>query len=237
MEIDLSQYVKKSNIMLGKHSDGLIYIFVNDEPVGTGVDVNNSDVSGNVDSENVITLKGNLADGIYTLNYIDADGNAMEIGRLKVGAVITYTNLFDPSTATMNTRWSNSSYSMKTENGYVATDYIPVHIEADTLMHLRNASFAGNAYVVFYNSDKQILGSSVETTTTGAGLSPTTATIDTDKNGDTTVNLSKKNNTLDTNFMSAAYIRVCLQVNSMSTAITKNDISDIVLTIGELIGG
>lgn len=232
VEIELSQYVNIKSVTLGVHTDGLIYLFVNDKPVGAGVDVNNSDVSGNVDSENVITLKGNLADGMYTLNYVDAEGKTMEIGQLKVGAV--YANLFDPSTATLNARWSNSSYTFKTENGYVASDYIPVHMEEDTLMHLRSGSFSGNAGVIFYDSDKQILRSSTETATTGVGLTPTTATIGTDKNGDTTVNLSKKNNTLDTNFMSAAYIRVCLWVKS--TAIAISDVSDITLTVDELIG-
>lgn len=240
VELDLAQYVKTSNIMLGKHTDGLIYLFVNGEPVGTGMDINGSveiyDVSGNVSEDNTITLNGNLADGIYILKYLDADGDTTEIGQLKVGTAIVYTNLFDPSAATLNARWSNSSYSMKTENGYVATDYIPAHIEAGTLMHIRGASFnANSAYVTFYDSTKQIVRSAVETATTGVGLGCQVATVGTDDNGDTTVDLSKKNNTLDTAFMSAAYIRVCLQVKS--TAITASDIEGVIITIDEMIEG
>lgn len=85
-------------------------------------------VFGTVDTNNVIILSGNLAEGTYTLKYEDADGNVTEIGTLNHSNApeATYTNLFDPNTASLNTRMSGSSKAPKNENGYVMTASIPI---------------------------------------------------------------------------------------------------------------
>lgn len=79
-----------------------------------------SPIFGVVDVNNNIVLSGNLTDGTYTIKYEDADGKVTEIGTLKQSSV-TYTNLFVPSTASLNTRMSGSSKAPKSENGYVMT--------------------------------------------------------------------------------------------------------------------
>ncbi len=53
-------------------------------------------VFGVVDADNNIILSGNLAKGIYTLKYEDADGNVTEIGTIEVGGA-TYKNLAEPT--------------------------------------------------------------------------------------------------------------------------------------------
>lgn len=80
-------------------------------------------VFGTVDVNNVITLTGALAEGIYNLRYEDMDGNVTEIGTLNHTNVPepTYTNLFNPATASINTRMSGSSSASKTQDGYVMT--------------------------------------------------------------------------------------------------------------------
>ena len=84
-------------------------------------------VSGVVDTNNNIIISGSLADGTYTIKYENADGTYTDIGAFVVGATgPVYTNLFDPAAATLNQRWSNSSYGYKTGNGYVVSDYIPI---------------------------------------------------------------------------------------------------------------
>ncbi len=78
-------------------------------------------IFGMVDGNNVITLSGNLAEGVYTLKYEDAEGNVTEIGTLNHSNApeVTYTNLFVPGTASMNTRMSGSSSASKAQDGYV----------------------------------------------------------------------------------------------------------------------
>lgn len=83
-------------------------------------------VFGTVDAENNIILTGNLADGTYTIKYEDAEGNVTEIGTLNHSNVAepTYTNLFVPETATINTRMSGSSQQPTNKDGYVMSGLI-----------------------------------------------------------------------------------------------------------------
>lgn len=199
-----------------------------------------SPVFGVVDAENNITISGNLADGTYTLKYENADGTTTEIGTLVVGQVTPVdSNVFDPATATLNQRWSNSSYAWVEENGYVVSDYIPVSLSTDesnpTMLHFRGGTFAGNANIVFYNSSKGVVQSATASTN-GVGMTPATITVDTDENGDYQLQLGYKNNVFDSNWTSGvAYMRVGLQVNASGTAITAADIQGIKMTINELI--
>ena len=80
-------------------------------------------VFGVVDANNNIVLSGNLAEGVYTLKYEDADGKVTEIGTLNHtnAPEVTYTNLFVPGTASLNTRMSGSSSTSKAQDGYVMT--------------------------------------------------------------------------------------------------------------------
>lgn len=97
-------------------------------------------VVGYVDADNNIILTGDLAEGTYTFKYENADGTQTDIGTAEVsstedsgddtgdtgGDEQTYTNLFDASTATLNTRMSGSSSTSKAADGYVmATISIP----------------------------------------------------------------------------------------------------------------
>lgn len=85
-------------------------------------------VFGRVDENNNIMLTAALADGVYTLKYVDIDGNVTEIGTLNHSNVpeVTYTNLFDPATATLNQRMSGTTSAPKAQNGYVITAFITI---------------------------------------------------------------------------------------------------------------
>ena len=48
-------------------------------------DATDNNVDGTVDADNNIILTGNLADGIYTLKYENAEGAQAEIGTVKIG--------------------------------------------------------------------------------------------------------------------------------------------------------
>ena len=95
-------------------------------------------VYGTVDAENNIVLSGNLAEGIYTLKYEDADGNVTVIGALNhTREEATYTNWIPLSTIAPdsteiyngkgykeNTRWSSSSLSEIDVTGVYVTGCI-----------------------------------------------------------------------------------------------------------------
>ena len=83
-----------STLSLGVHTDGLVYIFINGNPVGTGVEfATNGDVVGYVDDAKNIVITGDLADGTYTLKYENQDGSTTEIGTLVIGSEPAYINL------------------------------------------------------------------------------------------------------------------------------------------------
>lgn len=71
-------------LTLGVHTDGLVYVFVNGQPQGNGVEFigNSGDVVGYVDSANNIVLTGNIADGTYTVKYEMEDGSIIDIGEM-----------------------------------------------------------------------------------------------------------------------------------------------------------
>lgn len=99
-------------------------------------------VFGRVDADNNIILTGDLAEGTYTFKYEDADGTQTVIGTLTSAAAPTYTNLFDPDTAVLNTRMSGSSSASKAQDGYVMTASIAIPETAIT------GATAGSAYLV-----------------------------------------------------------------------------------------
>lgn len=196
-------------------------------------------VFGVVDDENTITVSSVLADGIYVLKYEDPDGNLTQIGTVTVGEEAEAVNLFDPALATLNSRWSNSAYAFTTENGYVVSDYIPVSIPADSsnpsVLHWRGANMTNKAGIVYFDSSRTIIAAA-DASTNGADAAAGTLEVTTDANGDYQTSLGFKNGTLQSNWQAgAAYIRVCLQVNTTSTAITQDDIAGIIMTIDQLI--
>lgn len=82
-----------AKLSLGIASDGLIYIFVDGVPVGTGIPQStgeSGDVFGYVDENNTIVLNGNLADGTYTLKYEMDNGEIVNIGNMVLDSNVYY---------------------------------------------------------------------------------------------------------------------------------------------------
>lgn len=241
-----SNKVDKSGISLGIASDGLMYVYVDGSPVGTGLSQGQSaDVYGDVDTNNNIVLSGELADGTYTLKYENADGTTTEIGSFTVGEVLpSYTNLFNPATASINTRYSNSSGTLNTSaTGYVLTDYIPVTIPAGSAkkLRIRGASLkSANSTVLHFISSKQF-NSLTNAGTMGVGIGTANGwgNVYTDDNGDEYIKLGYYNatqnkadtETFDNNLTDTVYIRVQFQLKT--TSVATSDIQDIIITIDE----
>jgi hypothetical protein len=195
-------------------------------------------VYGTVDGNNVVTLSGALPAGTYTLKYEHGDGTLTVIGSFTVGgeATPTYSNLFDPAAASLNSRWSNSSFDYTSTNGYVTTDFIPIPDISDSsiahILRFRGGTWAGNASINYYDASKKILSAS-DTSTTGPGIRPDTYTPTADENGDRQITLGLKSGAVESKWATAAYVRLTLQINANSVAVTENDISHIIITVDE----
>ena len=108
---------------LGYHTDGLLYVFLNDMPVGTGVEFiggATGDVTGVIDSANNIILTGvggDLADGTYTIKYEKEDGTFVDGGSLVISSGQAYTNLLPTSIDNTGAVYNGTGY----KNGYRLT--------------------------------------------------------------------------------------------------------------------
>ena len=115
----------KSDISLGIASDGLIYVFINGQPVGTGIPQGQSgDVFGYVDENNTIVLNGNLADGTYTVKYEMEDGSKINIGNLVLDTNVYYsvintlTNCTSSNSAKQAVEGESYSTTITANSGY-----------------------------------------------------------------------------------------------------------------------
>lgn len=107
------------NLTLGVHTDGLLYIFSNGEPIGVGVEMPDfiGDIYGNIDSDNNIVFKGNMPDGTYTAKFVDVDGSTVNIGVL----VKDTTKYFSIAKTLTNCIINNSATSIAEGEPYKAT--------------------------------------------------------------------------------------------------------------------
>lgn len=131
---------KTFNLSLGIHTDGLIYMFYDGIPQGTGIAMASGeagDIIGNLDSENNIILMGYLPNGTYMLKYENTDGTYIDVGELEVGQVIppgpAYTNLavYNATNTTDFSIWCNDSRvgsdgAYRQLAGYITTNFIEV---------------------------------------------------------------------------------------------------------------
>lgn len=119
----LNNIISKQNITLGVHTDGLIYLFVDGEPVGAGIEQGTStdaSILGYVDSNNDIVLTGALGEGTYTFKYENEDGTYTTIGELDLSAEIEIVNLVSTSLAlTGSGIYNNKGYK---DGTYISMD-------------------------------------------------------------------------------------------------------------------
>lgn len=108
----------KSRLSLGIASDGLIYIFVDGAPIGTGIPQGQSgDVFGYVDENNTVVLTGNLADGTYSIKYEMDNGKTVNIGNMVLDSNVYYAVTSNLTNCTNN----NSTKSVVAGSSYSAT--------------------------------------------------------------------------------------------------------------------
>ncbi|MBE6557693.1 MAG: hypothetical protein E7661_01600 [Ruminococcaceae bacterium] len=146
----------RTNCTLGLHTDGLLYVFYNGQPIGNGIALpSGGDVVGNVDSANNIVVTGTLPDGTYTVKYMMDDGSTVDIGTLQLSSGPAYTNLLEDAGYQADTR-INSAGVESAYTGLCVSGFIPF-TPSDTYMLLKNISVASppsNLYLCFYDSNK-----------------------------------------------------------------------------------
>ena len=89
----LANIVDTRNITLGLHTDGLIYLFVNNNPIGSGIALPMAsvyEIIGNIDSNNNIVITGALADGSYSVKYKMDNNSTVDIGELILDSTVYY---------------------------------------------------------------------------------------------------------------------------------------------------
>lgn len=187
-----------NSLTLGIASDGLIYLFVDGNPKGTGIPQGQSgDVFGYVDENNTIVLTGKLAEDTYFVKYEKEGGGTIDIGELELIPTPTYTNLAKPNDASWKVPYRiNSSYAEKEETSYpalVTTNYIEV--KKGDVIRVKNIDFKATSYISYsriiqYNNGtgvnflspqsndaEFVVGGNGVTTITVKNTSPWTATF------------------------------------------------------------
>jgi hypothetical protein len=107
------------NLTLGVHTDGLLYVFSDGQPIGNGIEMPDKigDVYGNIDSDNNIILKGYMPDGTYTAKFETDDGRTVNIGTLILDTNVYYSITKNLTYCTIN----NSATQAVKGNSYSAT--------------------------------------------------------------------------------------------------------------------
>lgn len=114
-------------------------------------------IHGDVDSNNTITIYGELADGNYVLKYEYADGSTTNVGTIKVGDV-SYDNLADPASNdwAVNKRL-NSSAELADATGCQTTNFFKC-AKGDIIrvkgldIRYTNSEHTQNARAFFFNA-------------------------------------------------------------------------------------
>lgn len=220
----IAKKVSKTGITLERHTDGLIYIFVDGVPVGNGVELGTvveGDVIGTLDERNNLLLSGNLADGTYVLKWLNSDGTYSYVGTMEVGAIIQeLTNLFviGGNGYITNGRCSSTGEDRTSNNGYIVTNYIDIK-NGDTV-YIKNATVKNDTKC--YSGIKLTDGATI-------GLYP--------NNSEYVTNYSESNGITQftINKADADYIRITLEIYTDGKSATEERVSElgIIITVNE----
>lgn len=117
--------LKASGLSLGIASGGLIYLFVDGYPVGTGIPQGEiADVYGYIDENNHIALKGVKEGGSYTFAFIKEDESTIYGGTFEYDDKIYYavesnlTNCTNSNSATQANKGESYSATITANDGY-----------------------------------------------------------------------------------------------------------------------
>lgn len=180
--------VDKTGITLDKHTDGLIYIFIDGVPKGNGVEftgeVVEGDVIGYIDENNNIVLSGALAEDNYTVKYEMENGTLMDIGTLSLKQEeVTIVNQIPISVTSSGAlfvgtngeagyktgyRLSGSTGNESAQTGIEVTGFIPVAFKDN--VYFKNITDDSTHVIGFYKSDFSLLATTNFNTLLGGAV-------------------------------------------------------------------
>lgn len=152
----------------------------------------------------------------------------------EVTVTVEAPNVLVPSTATLNQRLSGSSATVSANDsskGSFVTDFIPVKdMDSITPYNVRlnwEIPLSGDNKIVYFNSSKARLGSTVFTTTGGTEQNTTIS------NGETVIDIktmAANTSSAPSNWADVAYIRVQLFVKPIGTSLTSDDVTNLTIS-------
>ena len=209
-----------------------------DMPEGGGA---SGDVIGTLDDSNNILLSGNLADGTYTLKYENVDGTYTEIGTLTVGEAKIDNGLFEPDNAKLNYRMKSTGVEEQLNGVFYTQNYIPV-TSANTWLYIKGCGISTTTAVPYsysgiwyYDANKTLLGK-VDAFVVASDRNNTEIVDATNKIYRLKIGVTVTNIAL--NYASSiAYARLVVPMvaPNTSTAITRDDVANVVIKIDEAI--
>lgn len=194
-------------------------------------------VFGRVDTNNNIILTGELANGTYTIKYENSEGTVMEIGTLDHNAdAPSYTNLFNTYTIYRDKRNSTTNSDtgyLKESLGAVAVD-IPYSDIIDKTLRIKapniDEALADGKRTSFYTFSISMGFMGYAFNESDSYLRNAPCAVNEGNNtynflctADNFVPTTKETNTL----------RITIVVNTTGTAVTDEELSQIVITIDE----
>lgn len=120
---DISGKVDKDKLTLGRDASGLLYLYIDGQPAGAGIELPTGGIDGYITEDKQIIFN-NLPDGEYTLAYINDDGSIVPIGAMEKDTNVYYTvtnsltNCTSNNSATKAVQGGSYSATITAKSGY-----------------------------------------------------------------------------------------------------------------------
>ena len=232
--------IDKTGITLDKHTDGLIYIFVDGQPKGNGIEITGEvvegDVIGYVDANNVVVLSGNLAYGTYNVKYEMTDGTTVNIGEMTLkeqevepdlsGNLVLISidsdgNIYNTNGYRNGYYASSSGMSDSSDSACVVTGLIP-----NVLKSTSDSIYVKGATLDTSQSHVRFAGFTNASTILGAiyNASNWTNRFNIETLGDNYYKLTPTDNFVSSGYANCEYFRMSLVGTGENLVISKNPI-------------
>ena len=240
-ELNNKGYALKNSLTLGKGSDGLIYLFVNGSPQGSGLEVKSSDVVtgdvvGFMDENNNIYLTGAVPTGEYNLWFEDENGKHSFISSWTHDAnAPNYTNLMNVYEVIRDKRFSSSNGSPWTKDCLgMVTVKIPFSAMMNKTLRIKAPNIAKKTADNRETNFNTISGSNTFAGYTfyngDGGLSYVPCAVN---EGNNTYSFLFNDANVDCPFSSSSTMYACIVANTTGTAVTDEELAQIIITIDE----
>lgn len=191
-------------------------------------------VFGTVDENNNIILKGELGEGSYSVKYEDSEGNLTDIGNIELADAPAYTNLFSTYTVHRDKRTSSSAGSpWLTDCVGSIVVIIPFGDIMGKTLRIKAPNIAaktsdGKATGFYAMSNKEFLGYIFNTT--NGNLSGASCAVN---EGNNTYAFAINDENVVAPYTSTTWMYTNIVINTSGTAVTDEELAQVVITLDE----